>query len=848
MKPLPAVGLASSILQIVDFGIKITSKEHKIYQPTESQAVENHAVLQAIVDYLFRLGTELDQNDLKRLSADSKSPKLSEAALQLLKLSDLAKEHNTTLIEGILQAQARGSYGDPKWQTGREALMSVWKKKDVKALKKKLQELKKEVDTALLIALRQYLDQSAETGLPVFSDDNAPGIHHTEKWQNEAMDAIHVNDWKPKSKKNVEEFSKHTQSLVLVESEARFAKDIFGKLYFPVLDDRVQNIPAPLDGTFEWLFEGSEESGTFMNWLASKDGQNLFWVTGNPGSGKSVLTKFLFRNSRTFPSLEAWSGASPGITAGFFFWKSGIELQKSSLGLLRSLLYESLQDMLYGPLQQDPGIIHWLFSDRWQQFISYGGGLGDFTFADIRKSFDLMIADASKKFLFVIDGLDELDGYPDAVVDLLLGAVKRNNVKIIASSRQSPAYQNAFEKRPALVIDRRANDDIQTYVKNILSQDEKFRRLRSQHSDEKLEMYLIKEIVHKADGVILWAVLATENVLYGIGDLDDLASLQSRVESLPADMDGLLLRVYQSINPDDLQQAARLFSLVNAHGYPDLLGLSFANDTDTKSSLSAEVRLLKDADLTQRIADMMLLLQNQCRGFLSIFEVTPEGDDEEEEDVLGAAKPDHLKVNYRHRIIRDFILEPKLETQLNAMTLDQGFDTDEQWANASLWALKTLPAKEPLQIWDKLAWCIEYALRLEEKDGKVRLTYLDEVGRAAINERQDLINSHSSDLPDGATAENFLDIAVWLNLIGYVRIKAKDADRKVVKHAIEYHRTIKKRLGQGGEEKWIGDRRRLKIVYVRTAPELDNLLDYYAKPAISRMTAPKPFVEVQEFI
>ncbi|KAF2732565.1 hypothetical protein EJ04DRAFT_469981 [Polyplosphaeria fusca] len=853
MKSLPAVGLASSILQIIDFGVKITQKDHKLFHPSEGESVENHVVLQCIANHLNALSSELDENDLKKLTAEKKGPKLSEAAAQLLKLSDETKEQTTALIDAVLQAQSRGSYSDPKWQTGREALLSAWKKKDLKTLKKKLKQIRKEVDTSLLVALRQYLDQSAETGLPVFSEDT-PHLHHVEKWQNSAMDAVHTNKWKPNKKKDVEEFHKHTDALVLAETEARFAQETFAKLYFPVLDDRIQSIPAAFEGTFEWLFESSATAGAtgadeanFMQWLANKGGHNLFWITGKVGSGKSVLMKHLFRNPRIFPSLEAWSGASPGITAGFFFWNSGTELQKTPAGLLRSLLYEALQDMIFGPLEQDPAILQLLFSDRWQQFLSYGGGISEFTLKDVRQSFDLMIQDASKKFLFIIDGLDEQEGYPDAVMDVLLSASKRDNVKICISSRQSPAYQNAFENRPCLTIDLKTNDDIQKYATSALHKNEQYAKLREQQSDDKMENFLVRELVHKASGVFLWACFATEVLLLELTE-EGFSSLQSRLDALPSNLDGILNQIFTSLDETDRKKAARVFRIVNAHGYPRLLSLSFACDPRTESSLSAKIQPLTEPELTTHIAEMMHTLQNQTRNFLSIYEIAPDSPDSDTDSTSSAdslaAKPEHLKVNYRHRAVQDFIESEPIWKQICAFPLNP----DEHWANASLWALKKLAPKDPLRIWDPLAWCIEYALRLEDADGKVRLTYLDEVARTF----GELVQGRTTDLPDAAAAaakpESFLDVAVWLNLAGYVRIRAKEAERKEVRHAIDYCAAVGKKLGRGGEAGWVGERRRLKVVYVRTTPELDQLLEYYSKPAMSRMVTAKPHVEIPESV
>ncbi|KAF2794964.1 hypothetical protein K505DRAFT_407227 [Melanomma pulvis-pyrius CBS 109.77] len=858
MKPIPAVGLSSSIIQIVDFAVRILSKDHKIYQPTDGEAVENHTVLQDIAKNLFRLSLNIDQNDLKRLSSDPKRPKLSEAAEHLLKFSDETKILTATLIDAVLQAQARGSFSDPKWQTGRDALLTVWKKKEITGLKKKLKNVRKEVDIALMIALRAYLDQSAETGLPVFSADDNSQIHHWEKWQNEAMDSIHTNDWKPKNKKHVEEFSKKVDALITVENEAHFCHEVFAKLHFAVMDDRANSIPVAHEGTFEWMFEsppsyesGQQQASAFLDWLGDKSGQNLFWITGKPGSGKSVLMKHMFRNSRLFPSLEAWSGASPGINAAFFFWNSGIDLQVSSAGLLRSLLYESLQDMIYGPLEQDPGIIQWLFADRWNQFTSYGGGMHDFAFPDLRRGFELMISDVTKKFFFLIDGLDELGGYPEAVVDLLLSATKRDNVKICTSSRPMPGFQNAFEKRPSLMLDLMMSEDVRTYVSHVVHTQEQLVKICSYETDDSLKHNLISDIVEKSSGVFLWATLSTDFLVQGASESDDVVSLQASVWALPSDLDPLLTYIFEDLGTDkvDLQQASQLFRLVDAHGYPDLLALSFANDPHTNSSISAELRPLRPTELTKRLEDMLSILKVQCKNFLTVFEGSAGANEPDEEAVSSVADPRRLKINYSHRSIKDFVQSRPVLEKIRQATGGDAFNSDEYWANASLWALKTLRPQQKAQkqvfpVWEDLAWCMEYALRLEEKDNKVRVTYLDEVGRAGIGERHDTIAA--MDLPRGYATETFLDIALWLNLTGYVRIKAKTAERKDIKHAMEYNRAVRKMLGTGGEDRWIGERRRLKAAHMNTSPELFLLLEYYAK--LVRFATPKAHMEMPEYV
>jgi len=156
-RPIPAVGLASAILQILDFAIKCLRKDNAIFQPSDPEAtpaVENAQVLQRIIDNLYRLTDAIDNAELKKLHDGSKG-KLSEPAQNLLKLSEETKELTNPLVDALIATQAKGSFGDPRWGTAREALCNgVWKERDVKGLKKKLRAVRREVDIALLLALR----------------------------------------------------------------------------------------------------------------------------------------------------------------------------------------------------------------------------------------------------------------------------------------------------------------------------------------------------------------------------------------------------------------------------------------------------------------------------------------------------------------------------------------------------------------------------------------------------------------------------------------------------------------------------------------------------------------------
>jgi hypothetical protein len=716
-------------------------------------------------------------------------------------------------------------------------------------------------------------------------------MQYWEKWQNEALDAVHTNEWKPKSKKHVEEFAKQVDKLIQTANEAHFCDEMFSRLCFEELDHRLNSIPAPHPGSFEWMFDDAQrDRGGLLDWLGNTQGDNFFWVTGKPGSGKTAAMKFLFRNPRVFDYLEAWSGHAPGITSGFFFWNCGSSLQKSGVGLLRSLLYESLQDMIYGPLEQDEGIVQWLFADRWSQFTSYGGGLYEFSFPELRRSFELMISDVSKKFLFVVDGLDEFDDSSVNqldVIPMLLSATKKDNVKICVSSRMSPAFQEAFEKRPKVVLDHHNGRDIHAFVKQAFNQDDALARLAN--TDRTIAHYIVSTLSEKACGIFLWATLATSFLIYGLPD--DSVSLESRADALPSDMEPLLAHMLSAFNPTDLEVLWKLSVLIEDHGYPSLVPLWHALHADAASALAADIRPLEPGKVASKVTSMRELVTHKCRSFFSVFETSGAP--------TGTADGASYKVTYTHRLIRDHLSSSPAQ---KGKLLAADFNTTSAWANAHLLSLKTLAPSSP--IWPPLARALECALTLYTQSNIFPLTYTDAALDTALHAHTARTlnpppppttsasttstttttittphdtplhaNAHTpADLPSFPPTHALttaLDLATLLNLPFYSALKAPSAPRKQVRHALDFSRAARRRMGLGGESAWLctastaaaaaatagtaagggggaGARcERLGAEFGRVRTEVEGLLEYYAKAV--RFGTAKPFVEVPEY-
>lgn len=540
--------------------------------------------------------------------------------------------------------------------------------------------------------------------------------------------------------------------------------------------------------------------------------------------------RYLFRNPRVFPSLEVWSGNDPGITSGFFFLGSGTELQKSPLGLLRTILYDSLQDMIFGPLAHPRSIIQTLFADRWNQLLSYGGGLHPFTFAELRTAFELLVSDASKKFLFFIDGLDETDDYPSDLIDTILTSAQRENVKFCVSSRPSPVFQSAFETRPRLVVDEYTKDDISHYITRTFNREAKLQTLRGK-MDGQEEVNIVATLSDKAAGVFLWATLATSYILRSLTDGDDFLVLKDRADALPYQLDDLLRHIMDRLAPADLEALWKVHMLLAQNEYPGVLPLSFAYTAETAATLVADVRPLKPAETAKRVEDMYALANQRCAGFYAVYDTSPPGSPHPRD-------PDRLRVTYTHRAIYTFLLaNPSIPTPTTTPLSQQ-----QSWVLSALWTLKTLtpppsPSSPPLRIWHTLLPALSLTHTIHTQTSTYPLTLTHALLSTAVF--QALRSSSGSDLPGypGAAAtqvRSALDVAVWLNMRIYVGAKIRGLGRADVRRAGEFAREMGRRVGGVGgqeEERWFSGRgaEGVRREWAAGREEVDGLVEWWGK-------------------
>lgn len=141
MDPLSAVGLASGIIQLIDFAWRITSGSIEIYNSASGTTKEN-ADIGNVIEDLIDLSDELDtegpgnskhERALKRLAANCVS--LSEELLEILQ-------------------KLKASEKNPKWS----ALVAKWnsmrKKDDIASIEERLGEYRSQILMRLTMLMR----------------------------------------------------------------------------------------------------------------------------------------------------------------------------------------------------------------------------------------------------------------------------------------------------------------------------------------------------------------------------------------------------------------------------------------------------------------------------------------------------------------------------------------------------------------------------------------------------------------------------------------------------------------------------------------------------------------------
>ncbi|KAF4547234.1 Ankyrin repeat-containing protein 42 [Elsinoe fawcettii] len=310
--------------------------------------------------------------------------------------------------------------------------------------------------------------------------------------------------------------------------------DVFEFLHFEEIEDRLTNIRTCLSRTCKWLLEDAR----YKDWLHVNDhhnGYSFFWIKGKPGSGKSILAKFILGQVK--------ASLPDATTISFFFNARGTALEKSTVGLYRSLLLQLLALCKNdGCWRSAPSWKHWPFRE------------GDNMNTTILKQLLLELVQTlhPPQLVLIIDALDEcgeaeIRDMISFFEDLAEEAADHNwDFRVLFFSRHYPHI--TVRQCTELVLEEQSGhtQDINLFVS---------RKLKL--GNNKQLSSIKNDIRDRSSGIFMWVVLVVD-ILNTTYDRGHIQAVRQKLKEIPNNLSELFKDI---LTRDGQDMDAMLLSL-----------------------------------------------------------------------------------------------------------------------------------------------------------------------------------------------------------------------------------------------------------------------------------------------
>ena len=386
-------------------------------------------------------------------------------------------------------------------------------------------------------------------------------------------------------------------------------------LYFTEANWRRNAIADPAPATCVWLLNHPR----YHEWL--DQGHGLLWIKGKPGSGKSTVLKHVLENAEREPKQNL-------ILASFFFHGRGAPIQRSVLGLFRSLLHQILQldrvllsdfTSLYNNKSESEGQygIKWTWNENQLQ--------GFF------KSIVVHTARTHKMRIY-IDALDECG--QDTALDLVeFFRCFAGPISICFSCRHYPFV--ALEGGDEVRVEDENKQDINFYVRNLLEA-----HIQSAAVAEAIR----DEVVSRSRGNFQWVVLVMLRVLKLYKSRKSVVTILRMIRRIPAKLSELYTEILEGIEGHERAQSLHFMQWICFAFRPlTLTELRFALAVTADTSYKSIQQCQRSESYVETDEDMELRICDLSAGLAEVLESN------------GTSI-----VQFIHQSVKDFLLEKGL--------------------------------------------------------------------------------------------------------------------------------------------------------------------------------------------
>ncbi|KAI0099416.1 hypothetical protein F4814DRAFT_113707 [Daldinia grandis] len=774
MEALAAFGLAANIAQFV--GIAGQTIEKTIYLSTKKQSLlaENADLERIVQDFVGAVPT-IQRLDPNIVGNDMKLKVLAEDGKRI---ADEIQQK----FDSIKARRAKRRHAERLFATLKELRM----KDELDSLSSRLAAFRSEITLHINLKLLDHQEQIKQN-LNGYTESNHAYKSRIEVQLGELTEKIHSltiteslgegdeKVWRGTSKQLgelVRGFHSWYPQMLDFEKTQR----IINSLEFSQIEERRNTIPDAHKNTYKWVFDG--DVANLKSWLTTEDA-SIYWITGNAGSGKSTLMKYIREHPRLSARLRTWAGSRKLYVASHFFWSAGTPMQQSQEGLLRTLLFQILLEC--------PSLVSRVFPEQYKRPLRHWevSKVLRWTAKELLDALVSLPSVISPDCLFIfIDGLDEYSGEHDSLLEIVKSLGKVSNIKLCVASRPWLDFIDAFEGSPwKLYLQDLTMSDIETYVRDHLESHSRFKQLSIRN--ESAAQGLVDKITTRAQGVFLWVYLVVKSMIRGLINADSMKDLHRRLDDLPQQLEDFFDRILASIDDFYKIRTARVF-LVLAHARTPMTLISFYFlDREEGLPFDPESFLLEwpavnEAEL-EVITTKKRQLIAQCKDLIQIVE----------------RPKDPIMFNFTaiflHRTVIDFISQPRIHENLveaagaGFSPITTLFETNSRQFQSLIHLLPRVYLKPYLRNWYLAS--LYYAREIEVTLGISETQQLDQINESLISYldargmKEYSFSEALSKLFDGQNSfetipsyESFFDLAVHCGLRLYVSDKKQRAD------------------------------------------------------------------------
>lgn len=573
MEAVAALGVVSSVIAIADFAAKLTTTTGKLIKSAGDALPENEWI-EEVTARNRDLALDLDRTS----NVAGPLNKIDSAVAKLAKRFLLESAALTSSLQE-LKVPRRFDGTKSTRAAVKVVFRTMLRQGDLERRHEKLVRLERQLSALLLHSIRtSQLEAFEELRHLVERNgrDCVTVVRDSHTVLTEKLRALQVN------LSNVELSIGRVEQRQLDARERERVADLLQSLAYNGMDARKDMIVDPISSTYDWAFE--DDTQPTKQWLDSSV-QNC-WISGEPGTGKSVFTKSFRLDRRTVSTLQARTGKDNLLILDHYFWIAGDHHQRSLRAMLQHLCFQSIQQ--YGSLAKIA------FPDEWKSRMPLRG-MG-WTTSTLVAALERIAMASGFRACIMVDGLDECESKErHELIRLLLNFAKTTDARLCVSSRLWPDFENAFSAWPRLKLPennswdvfqlicrrleladvstfRMCMGDVRLFDITCTGRDKTLRYSDNYvHYRESLDpaQRLIHDLCVKADGSILWVTDVLDTICERLADGQSVIDVMRYIDDLPDDVEDyyynlVYTRIHSTYRMGQVSECAMALKLVSS--------------------------------------------------------------------------------------------------------------------------------------------------------------------------------------------------------------------------------------------------------------------------------------------